>query len=605
MMIDRMRKRKEKKTLEIQKEQEKKTLEIQKEQEKKLLEDFVKSPRLNVLFKKSYLDYVWGSYNRDDRKIYYLDDFIEIIKSHPQLESRDFCIIIRDFSRLKLNHYVDDLLDWVFSNRFDWIFEYNFSETMYKLGDKYIKKAEDCAWEHGNILRYMCVYDFCTDNDKLLKEMIQRIHHKTYYPSEKEISVFYKDDFHEDKIYRIRNRFEHVDQILLEVGSPIQNLNNWIYCHARDLNWLPLEDYLCELKDVDALLKLLEVHKESNPYRIGNIILKYGTVSQISSFVRDYPGILRSEDVVEKLKQTEHGSDLIPSLSKIEEDFEGRKELEERIFQESDPDQLVEYLCSLNVLNRVQGEDYLLETKSQDDIARYFGDYHDLVRQEQKFLDYLTTIHNRNTLQDAFHFLEYKPDRKKGLSYLEAFLRVRNIDGILTIWREIKETGETLYECLIKQGWLDLEDVKDLLLITSNQEHQSLLKRVKGEYQGPVKNLAERVDQMALDEDYVTDVDSEFMSPEEQLWLVNLSLTRENVLPSAVRNIEEVKENLELYLELLKKCDERKYMYYQDAFAGTRTFEIADQAYQYYLKNQEEKDSKIDLGKMLTYTKVK
>lgn len=371
------------------------------------------------------------------------------------------------------------------------------------------------------------------------------------------------------------------------------------------INWLEAEDRLCELKDVDSLLEFLKLYEKSNRYRIGNIILKYGTVSQISSFVRDYPGILRSEDVVEKLKQTEHGSDLIPSLSKIEEDFEGRKELEERIFQESDPDQLVEYLCSLNVLNRVQGEDYLLETKSQDDIARYFGDYHDLVRQEQKFLDYLTTIHNRNTLQDAFHFLEYKPDRKKGLSYLEAFLRVRNIDGILTIWREIKETGETLYECLIKQGWLDLEDVKDLLLITSNQEHQSLLKRVKGEYQGPVKNLAERVDQMALDEDYVTDVDSEFMSPEEQLWLVNLSLTRENVLPSAVRNIEEVKENIELYLELLKKCDERKYMYYQDAFAGTRTFEIADQAYQYYLKNQEEKDSKIDLGKMLTYTKVK
>lgn len=371
------------------------------------------------------------------------------------------------------------------------------------------------------------------------------------------------------------------------------------------INWLEAEDRLCELKDVDSLLEFLKLYEKSNRYRIGNIILKYGTVSQISSFMRDYPGILRSEDVAEKLKQTEHGSDLIPFLSKIEDDFEGRKELEERIFQESDPDQLVEYLCSLNVLNRVQGEDYLLETKSQDDIARYFGDYHDLVRQEQKFLDYLTTIHDRNTLQDAFHFLEYKPDRKKGLSYLEAFLRVRNIDGILTIWREIKETGETLYECLIKQGWLDLEDVKDLLLITSNQEHQSLLKRVKGEYQGPVKNLAERVDQMALDEDYVTDIDSEFMSPEEQLWLVNLSLTRENVLPSAVRNIEEVKENIELYLELLKKCDERKYMYYQDAFAGTRTFEIADQAYQYYLKNQEEKDSKIDLGKMLTYTKVK
>ena len=110
---------------------------------------------------------------------------------------------------------------------------------------------------------------------------------------------------------------------------------------------------------------------------------------------------------------------------------------------------------------------------------------------------------------------------------------------------------------------------------------------------------------MALDWYYVTDFDSNLLSPEEQLWLVNLSLTRKNVLPSAVKNIEEVKENLEFYLELLKKCDERKYMYYQDAFAGTRTFEIADQAYQYYLKNQEEKDSKINLGKILTYTKVR
>jgi len=592
VIIDKMKKRKEKRLL------------------KKIREDFYEG-HSSIFHYCDYLTYVKKN-KKKNRKIYYLDEFIEFLKfqgtQKQGLQASDTCTVIKELYDLKLTYYVDDLLNWMILNRFDWILGDRCVSLSFRLGSKYLKKVEAHAWESGNILAYMKTYSWFKDNyyEELCKEMIQRIHSKTYYPSEKEIYHFYKNDFDENYIYYVRPHLpvKDFDRFLFEAGSPMQNLNYWKHCHASE-DWLPLEDYLCETKDVDTLLELLNVCKESNPYRIGNIILKYGTVSQISSFVRDYPGILRSEDVVEKLKQTEHGSDLIPSLSKIEEDFEGRKELEERIFQESDPDQLVEYLCSLNVLNRVQGEDYLLETKSQDDIARYFGDYHDLVRQEQKFLDYLTTIHNRNTLQDAFHFLEYKPDRKKGLSYLEAFLRVRNIDGILTIWREIKETGETLYECLIKQGWLDLEEVKDLLLITSNQEHHSLLKSVKGEYQGPVKNLAEKVDQMALDEDYVTDVDSEFMSPEEQLWLVNLSLTRENVLPSAVRNHKEVKENIELYLELLKKCDERKYMYYQKAFAGTRTFEIADHAYQHYLKNQEEKDSKINLEKMLTYTKLK
>ena len=131
--------------------------------------------------------------------------------------------------------------------------------------------------------------------------------------------------------------------------------------------------------------------------------------------------------------------------------------------------------------------------------------------------------------------------------------------------------------------------MRDLLLVTNNQEHQILLKDVEKRIQSySSTNLSEKIDQMALDWNYVTDFDSNLLSPKEQLWLVNLSLTRKNVLPSAVKNIEEVKENLELYLELLKKCDERKYKYYIEAFRGNISFAEATSAYQYYLENQEE-----------------
>ena len=68
-----------------------------------------------------------------------------------------------------------------------------------------------------------------------------------------------------------------------------------------------------------------------------------------------------------------------------------------------------------------------------------------------------------------------------------------------------------------------------------------------------------------------------------RLKLINLSLVYYNVLPSVVKDFKEVRENVELYLDLLKKCDEKKYYYYKNAFEGKISFEQADSYYKYYL----------------------
>ena len=458
---------------------------------------------------------------------------------------------------------------------------------------KYLPKLEAASFRNGEVVRFMKQYkDYicCEDVFKKLITWIEKYEgcymheftdcHCDLVTNEEvmdvgdALAVLKKEKVVDNQTF---------ETAIYETGSAKTILSYLKMSPKEVINWLEAEDRLCELKDVDSLLKFLELYEKSDRYRIGNIILKDGTVSQTLDFVLNYPDVLILEEVAKKIKQFGDLDDLILFLKVTKPDFEGRKELEEHVFEKSNVEQLLKYLTCRHVLNRACGEDCLLERKSQNEIVEYFGDYHDLVKQEQKFLEYLTTIHDRNTLQDAFCFLKNESDSKKVRSYLEAFLRVRNIEGVLTILGERK--GEkTVGEYLLKQGCLDLEEVKELLLITSNQEHQSLLESAKEEYQEPVENLAEKVDQMALAGEYVTEDD--LMSPEGQLWLVNLSLTRENVLPSAVRNIEEVKENLELYLELLKNCDERKYMYYQDAFSGNLAFEVADHTYQYYLENQ-------------------
>ena len=69
-------------------------------------------------------------------------------------------------------------------------------------------------------------------------------------------------------------------------------------------------------------------------------------------------------------------------------------------------------------------------------------------------------------------------------------------------------------------------------------------------------------DTLNIKNQYIDDHTSVSFSEEEKRWLINFSLIQFNVLPSVVKDFKEVKENITLYLETLKKCDEYKYQYY-------------------------------------------
>lgn len=75
-------------------------------------------------------------------------------------------------------------------------------------------------------------------------------------------------------------------------------------------------------------------------------------------------------------------------------------------------------------------------------------------------------------------------------------------------------------------------------------------------------------------------------------WIINLSLTERNVLVSSVIKYNEVLENKELYLELLKKFDNTNYYDYIDAFNGEISFEEADKYYKFdYEQTKKDEDS--------------
>ena len=97
-----------------------------------------------------------------------------------------------------------------------------------------------------------------------------------------------------------------------------------------------------------------------------------------------------------------------------------------------------------------------------------------------------------------------------------------------------------------------------------------------------LSDLGHLIDTLTIKNQYLDDHTSVSFSEEEKRWLINFSLIQFNVLPSVVKDFKEVKENITLYLETLKKCDEYKYQYYKEAFEGKITFEQADNYYKYY-----------------------
>lgn len=160
------------------------------------------------------------------------------------------------------------------------------------------------------------------------------------------------------------------------------------------------------------------------------------------------------------------------------------------------------------------------------------------------------------------------------------------------VWFELFELYNYLLLCsfAIKEKLITREDIADYFIRLSNVEQKNLVESIAQLSEvtqnellhTDLSDLGHLIDTLTIKNQYLDDHTSVSFSEEEKRWLINFSLIQFNVLPSVVKDFKEVKENITLYLETLKKCDEYKYQYYKEAFEGKITFEQADNYYKYY-----------------------
>lgn len=311
-----------------------------------------------------------------------------------------------------------------------------------------------------------------------------------------------------------------------------------------------IKNYLESMTDVDILLQALFSYRRVKDFvdlkKIEEHILQYGTGKQLNEYVKlGIYGNLQSE--------------------KEQMDF---VKIEHRLYQLEDPVSLVEFSELYDQANVLRITDTLITWKACDSLFQ-LGKH---PKADRKILfDALLTL-----------------DPKKAFSFLEKYsMKMSDVIPIL-----------------IQHHYLKEEDVVREIDSTVGMEHDQFLKQLGSSlyYQYQKEDpfhVDYYVDQAVYFQPTLFDA-HQYRRDRDQLWLVNLSLTRINVTPSAVKDLKEVKENPTFYLELLKKCDPSKYYYYIDAFDGIISFEEADQYYQYYLENRREQESQ-DSQKRLYY----
>ena len=149
-----------------------------------------------------------------------------------------------------------------------------------------------------------------------------------------------------------------------------------------------------------------------------------------------------------------------------------------------------------------------------------------------------------------------------------------NIEGLKESQRQELENSTSIPE-KISNPIIELKDYK--LLLDSREKMAT----------EAVDNMEDDMNKMTKFSYYLIDSDlNSLLSEEEFEWLINLSLTKQNVFLSTVASIANDKEKRDLYLELLKKLDLVKYYLYRDAFLGKKSFQVADGYYKDYLAKQ-------------------
>ena len=374
-------------------------------------------------------------------------------------------------------------------------------------------------------------------------------------------------------IYEFVHDVKGVNVSKLEAAIIATKDANYIYEFAlniKGVNVLKLEDAIIDSKDINYIYKFAHDIKWANISKLETAIIRSKNAEGIYCFARFIKGVnvLKLEDAITETKNAEY-------IYKFSHDIKGVNisKLEDAIIETKAVQEIsyfacfikganVEKLCS--ALFEFKGYRYVLDVLLSVKVDK------NIVEQYIKKLIFVGEIIYVEDLLD-YYIEKYKNSNNEKLS--------------------TAKKSDMRINQLIEMNLLDKTDIDDYLVKVSTNKQRSFKDNILGLDNHIKKSLLESKDKNSsvnetdlIYDDWIYDGLNSFPNTKDsRLKLINLSLIYYNVLPSVVKDFKEVRENVELYLELLKKCDEKKYYYYKNAFEGKISFEQADTYYKYYL----------------------
>ena len=322
--------------------------------------------------------------------------------------------------------------------------------------------------------------------------------------------------------------------------------------------------------------------KDCNTVDFENIVIGSNNAKCIEDFALDVKGanILKLEEALIKTKEPEFIYDFAFRVKGA-----NIPRLRDAIIKTENADyiDLVNRIYAKYHLDEIKEEEFYQYLPSLEDIEKNFLE---IIKENfsNQSLDVKELITSGKINQAQKTLLEYTFDKARKSSNL-SFSHI--LDNF--VWFELYNYL-LLCSFAVKEKLITREDIADYFIRLSVVEQKNLVESMGQLSEGTQNellhtdhsNLGHLIDTLTIKNQYIDSHTPVSFSEEEKRWLINFSLIRFNVLPSAVKDLKEVKENITLYLETLKKCDEYKYQYYKEAFEGKITFEQADNYYKYY-----------------------
>ena len=402
-----------------------------------------------------------------------------------------------------------------------------------------------------------------------------------------------------------------------------RNNSKYIYKFAIDIkgaNKSKLEDAIIETKDAKYIYWFARDVKEVNMSKLTDAISETKDAKYIYwfAFMMIFVNNSKLADAIAETKnakyiylfalnvRTEKKSKLADAISETKDaqniylfarDIKGANisKLEDAIIETKDAQNIYLFARDIKGANISRLEAILIETKDADNIYCFARNV-----KGANIDKLLLILFELKAYKEAYNVLLFMEVDKKILKkYIKQFMLAGQVkDSIELIELYLKkfkkvDNKNMIINQLIEMNLIDKRDIDDYLINVPVDE-QKIFKDNILESDNLIQNslLESKNKNSSVNEtdliydNCIYDGSTPFANTSSsRLKLINLSLVYYNVLPSVVKDFKEVRENVELYLDLLKKCDEKKYYYYKNAFEGKISFEQADSYYKYYLDN--------------------